>query len=138
MLQNDQSRAKTPERTEKKEPLQHRNPLRAGVSQELALALQAVQAGISLVQLPPAQLLALSAHIGNSALVDLMAQQGRQLSFAPVTLPQGEARTEPLAVTVSPLDTASSPDWAALPAVQAEPANAAGWNAQGGVSFAGS
>ena len=138
MLQNDQSRAKAPERADKKQPLQHRKPLRAGVPQALTLAMQAVQAGVPLVQLPHAQLLALSARIGNSALIDLMAQQGRQLSFTPVTLPQGEVRTEPLAVTVSPPDMASPPDWAALPAVQAEPADAEGWNAQGGVAFAGS
>lgn len=138
MLQNDQSRAKAPERAEKKEPLQHRKSLRAGASQELTLALQAVQAGVPLVRLPPAQILALSARIGNSALLSLMTQQSRHLPSDPVTLPQGEVQTEPLAVTISPLDAAAPPDWAALPAVQAEPADAAGWNAQGGVSFAGS
>lgn len=138
MLRNEQSRAKASERAEKKAPFQHRKSLRAGVSQELTLALQAVRAGVPLVQLPPVQILALSARIGNSALLSLMAQQSSKISFAPVTLPQGEVRTEPLTVTISPLDTVVPPDWAALPVVQAQPADTAGWNAQGGVSFAGS
>lgn len=138
MLRNEQSRAKASERAEKKAPFQHRKSLRAEGSQELTLALQAVRAGVPLVQLPPVQILALSARIGNSALLSLMAQQSSKISFAPVTLPQGEVRTEPLTVTISPLDTVVPPDWAALSVVQAQPADTAGWNTQGGVSFAGS
>lgn len=138
MLQNDQSRAKVSERAVRKEQRQQHKTLRTGAPQALTLAIQAVQAGVPLTHLPPAQLLALSARIGNSALLALMAQQQGRNEFTPAVLPAGEAKTEPMTVAASPLDAAASPDWAALPALQTAPAEASGLNTQGGVAFAGS
>lgn len=136
MQQTEQNRAKAvePARQQKEQqahPLPDYAPAMA-----LTLALQAVQAGIPLTQMPASMVLALSAEIGNSALLDLMAQQGNSLELITAVPPPLTARTEPFTVTAAPLAALSPPDWAGMPPVQAAPASPSGL-AMGGALFAG-
>ena len=103
----------------------------------LLLALRAVQAGVPLTSLPAAMVLALSAQLGNSALLDMMAQQGKQIETVTALPPPDAVRTAPKDIAAAPAAAADPPDWAAMPAVQAAPASPAGLAAQGGAPYAG-
>src|SRR5699024_11942737 len=105
--------------------------------QQMLLALRAVQAGVPLTSLPAAMVLALSAQLGNSALLDLMAQQGKQIETVTALPPPDAVRTAPKDIAAAPAAAADPPDWAAMPAVQAAPASPAGLAAQGGAPYAG-
>lgn len=134
MQQNEQNAARTSAHHSQqvREDKQRRRAAQSE-QQALRIALEAVQAGVPLTRLPAAMVLALSAQMGNSALLALLAGQDRRIE--PVT-----ALPPPDAVRTAPKDikTASAPpDWAALPAVQAAPAAPDGLAGQGGVSFAG-
>ena len=129
MQQTEQNRAKAVEPTrQQKEQQSHAWPER-GQAMALTLALQAVQAGIPLTQMPASMVLALSAEIGNSALLDWMARQGDSLELI-------TARIAPFTITAAPLAALSPPDWAGMPPVQAAPASPSGL-AMGGALFAG-
>ena len=88
----------------------------------MLLALRAVQAGVPLTSLPAAMVLALSAQLGNSALLDLMAQQGKQIEIVTALPPPDAVRTAPKDIAAAPAAAADPPGWAAMPAVQAAPA----------------
>lgn len=137
MQQTEQGQVRTAEPAREQERL-HRPALRQDDSrQTLAHALQAVQAGIPLTRLPASMVLALSAQIGNSALLDLMAQQGRGPDTVTAHPPQQAVRTEPVQITAAPVQTAAPPPWAAMPAAQTAPASPSGLMTQGGVPYAG-
>lgn len=136
MQQTEQNRAKAVEPArQQKEQQSHAWPEHSQ-AMALTLALQAVQAGIPLTQMPASMVLALSAEIGNSALLDLMAQQGNSLELITAVPPPLAARTEPFTITATPLAALSSPNWAGMPPVQAAPASPSGL-AMGGALFAG-
>lgn len=138
MQQTEQNAARTPAHR----PLQaQEDKQRRGAAQNeqhtLRLALQAVQAGVTLTRLPAAMVLALSAQLGNSALLDLMAQQGKQIETVTALPPPDAVRTAPKDIAAAPAAAADPPGWAAMPAVQAAPASPAGLAAQGGAPYAG-
>ena len=105
--------------------------------QTLRIALEAVQAGVPLTRLPAAMVLALSAQLGNSALLALLAGQDRRIEPVTALPPPDAVRTAPKDIKTAPAAASAPPDWAALPAVQAAPAAPDGLAGQGGVSFAG-
>lgn len=137
MQQTEQSRAMQSQPARKEEKTAHRQFDRTGAPQTLLLALQAVQAGVPLTRLPASMLLALSAQLGNSALLDLMAQQGRGPETITSLPPPRAVETRPMDITTAPVPVVSPPDWAAMPAAQTAPASPAGLAMQGGVSLAG-
>ena len=137
MQQTEQSRAKQSQPARKEEKTAHRQFDRTGAPQTLLLALQAVQAGVPLTRLPASMLLALSAQLGNSALLDLMAQQGRGPETITALPPPRAVETRPMDITAAPVPVVSPPDWAAMPAAQTASASPAGLAMQGGVSLAG-
>lgn len=136
MQQTEQSVAKTSELHPKQEQKDARQQ-KTESGQQMLLALRAVQAGVPLTSLPAAMVLALSAQLGNSALLDLMAQQGKQIETVTALPPPDAVRTAPKDIAAAPAAAADPPDWAAMPAVQAEPASPAGLAAQGGAPYAG-
>ena len=134
MQQTEQNAARTPAHR----PLQaqedkQRRSAAQNEQHTLRLALQAVQAGVPLTRLPAAMVLALSAQMGNSALLDLLAGQDRRIEPVTALPPPDAVRTAPKDIKTAP----APPDWAALPAVQAAPAASDGLAGQGGVPFAG-
>lgn len=138
MQQTEQNAARTPAHR----PLQaQEDKQRRGAAQNeqhtLRLALQAVQAGVPLTRLPAAMVLALSAQMGNSALLDLLAGQDRRIEPVTALPPPDAVRTAPKDIKTAPAAASAPPDWAALPAVQAAPAAPDGLAGQGGVPFAG-
>ena len=137
--QTEQSIAKTSEQQTKQERNASRQQMQESGQQTLLLALRAVQAGVPPTRLPAAMVLALSAQLGNSALLDLMAQKGKQIETVTALPPQDAVRTEPkdIARAAAPAAAADPPNWAAMPAVQAAPASPAGIAAQGGAPYAG-
>lgn len=136
MQQTEQSVAKTSELHSKQEQKEARQQ-KTESGQQMLLALRAVQAGVPLTSLPAAMVLALSAQLGNSALLDLMAQQGKQIETVTALPPPGAVQTAPKDIAAAPAAAADPPDWAAMPAVQAAPASPAGLAAQGGAPYAG-
>lgn len=136
MQQTEQSVAKTSELHPKQEQKDARQQ-KTESGQQMLLALRAVQAGVPLTSLPAAMVLALSAQLGNSALLDLMAQQGKQIETVTALPPPDAVRTAPKDIAAAPAAAADPPDWAAMPAVQAAPASPAGLAAQGGAPYAG-
>ena len=136
MQQTEQSVAKTSELHSKQEQKEARQQ-KTESGQQMLLALRAVQAGVPLTSLPAAMVLALSAQLGNSALLDLMAQQGKQIETVTALPPPDAVRTAPKDIAAAPAAAADPPGWAAMPAVQAAPASPAGLAAQGGASYAG-
>lgn len=136
MQQTEQSVAKTSELHPKQEQKDARQQ-KTESGQQMLLALRAVQAGVPLTSLPAAMVLALSAQLGNSALLDLMAQQGKQIETVTALPPPGAVQTAPKDIAAAPAAAADPPDWAAMPAVQAAPASPAGLAAQGGAPYAG-
>ena len=136
MQQTEQSVAKTSELHSKQEQKEARQQ-KTESGQQMLLALRAVQAGVPLTSLPAAMVLALSAQLGNSALLDLMAQQGKQIEIVTALPPPDAVRTAPKDIAAAPAAAADPPGWAAMPAVQAAPASPAGLAAQGGASYAG-
>ena len=137
MQQTEQSVAKTSELQPKQEQKDARQQKTESGQQMLLLALRAVQAGVPLTSLPAAMVLALSAQLGNSALLDLMAQQGKQIETVTALPPPDAVRTAPKDIAAAPAAAADPPGWAAMPAVQAAPASPAGLAAQGGAPYAG-
>ena len=136
MQQTEQSVAKTSELHPKQEQKDARQQ-KTESGQQMLLALRAMQAGVPLTSLPAAMVLALSAQLGNSALLDLMAQQGKQIETVTALPPPGAVQTAPKDIAAAPAAAADPPDWAAMPAVQAAPASPAGLAAQGGAPYAG-
>ena len=136
MQQTEQSVAKTSELHPKLEQKDARQQ-KTESGQQMLLALRAVQAGVPLTSLPAAMVLALSAQLGNSALLDLMAQQGKQIETVTALPPPDAVRTAPKDIAAAPAAAADPPGWAAMPAVQAAPASPAGLAAQGGAPYAG-
>lgn len=136
MQQTEQSVAKTSELHPKQEQKDARQQ-KTESGQQMLLALRAMQAGVPLTSLPAAMVLALSAQLGNSALLDLMAQQGKQIETVTALPPPDAVRTAPKDIAAAPAAAADPPDWAAMPAVQAAPASPAGLAAQGGAPYAG-
>ena len=136
MQQTEQSVAKTSELHSKQEQKEARQQ-KTETGQQMVLALRAVQAGVPLTSLPAAMVLALSAQLGNSALLDLMAQQGKQIETVTALPPPDAVRTAPKDIAAAPAAAADPPGWAAMPAVQAAPASPAGLAAQGGAPYAG-
>ena len=136
MQQTEQSVAKTSELHPKQEQKDARQQ-KTESGQQMLLALRAVQAGVPLTSLPAAMVLALSAQLGNSALLDLMAQQGKQIETVTALPPPDAVRTAPKDSAAAPAAAADPPGWAAMPAVQAAPASPAGLAAQGGAPYAG-
>lgn len=136
MQQTEQSVAKTSELHPKQEQKDARQQ-KTESGQQMLLALRAVQAGVPLTSLPAAMVLALSAQLGNSALLDLMAQQGKQIETVTALPPPGAVQTVPKDIAAAPAAAADPPGWAAMPAVQAAPASPAGLAAQGGAPYAG-
>lgn len=136
MQQTEQSVAKTSELHPKQEQKDARQQ-KTESGQQMLLALRAVQAGVPLTSLPAAMVLALSAQLGNSALLDLMAQQGKQIETVTALPPPGAVQTAPKDIAAAPAAATDPPDWAAMPAVQAAPASPAGLAAQGGAPYAG-
>lgn len=136
MQQTEQSVAKTSELHPKQEQKDARQQ-KTESGQQMLLALRAVQAGVPLTSLPAAMVLAFSAQLGNSALLDLMAQQGKQIETVTALPPPDAVRTAPKDIAAAPAAAADPPDWAAMPAVQAAPASPAGLAAQGGAPYAG-
>lgn len=136
MQQTEQSVAKTSELHPKQEQKDARQQ-KTESGQQMLLALRAVQAGVPLTSLPAAMVLALSAQLGNSALLDLMAQQGKQIETVTALPPPDAVRTAPKDIAAAPAAAADPPGWAAMPAVQAAPASPAGLAAQGGAPYAG-
>lgn len=136
MQQTEQSVAKTSELHSKQEQKEARQQ-KTESGQQMLLALRAVQAGVPLTSLPAAMVLALSAQLGNSALLDLMAQQGKQIEIVTALPPPDAVRTAPKDIAAAPAAAADPPGWAAMPAVQAAPASPAGLAAQGGAPYAG-
>ena len=92
----------------------------------LTAALQAVQAGVPLQSLPAPVVLALSASVGNSGLLDLLALQSNRRETATAPMEQPSVQTEPFQVGPVPQETVSPPAWTAFPAAQAAPASPAG------------
>ena len=137
MQQTEQSVAKTSELHPKQEQKDARQQKTESGQQTLLLALRAMQAGVPLTSLPAAMVLALSAQLGNSALLDLMAQQGKQIETVTALPPPGAVQTVPKDIAAAPAAAADPPGWAAMPAVQAAPASPAGLAAQGGAPYAG-
>lgn len=90
-----------------------------------------------LTRLPAAMVLALSAQMGNSALLALLAGQDRRIEPVTALPPPDAVRTAPKDIKTASAAASAPPDWAALPAVQAAPAAPDGLAGQGGVSFAG-
>mgnify|MGYP005774551331 CR=1 FL=1 len=136
MQQTEQSVAKTSELHPKQEQKDARQQ-KTESGQQMLLALRAVQAGVPLTSLPAAMVVALSAQLGNSALLDLMAQQGKQIETVTALPPPDAVRTAPKDIAAAPAAATDPPDWAAMPAVQAAPASPAGLAAQGGAPYAG-
>ena len=136
MQQTEQSVAKTSELHPKQEQKDARQQ-KTESGQQMLLALRAMQAGVPLTSLPAAMVLALSAQLGNSALLDLMAQQGKQIETVTALPPPDAVRTAPKDIAAAPAAAADPPGWAAMPAVQAAPASPAGLAAQGGAPYAG-
>ena len=136
MQQTEQSVAKTSELHPKQEQKDARQQ-KTESGPQMLLALRAVQAGVPLTRLPAAMVLALSAQLVNSALLDLMAQQGKQIETVTALPPPGAVQTAPKDIAAAPAAAADPPDWAAMPAVQAAPASPAGLAAQGGAPYAG-
>ena len=136
MQQTEQSVAKTSELHSKQEQKDAQQQ-KTESGQQMLLALRAVQAGVPLTSLPAAMVLALSAQLGNSALLDLMAQQGKQIETVTALPPPDAVRTAPKDIAAAPAAATDPPDWAAMPAVQAAPASPAGLAAQGGAPYAG-
>lgn len=136
MQQTEQSVAKTSELHSKQEQKDAQQQ-KTESGQQMLLALRAMQAGVPLTSLPAAMVLALSAQLGNSALLDLMAQQGKQIETVTALPPPDAVRTAPKDIAAAPAAAADPPDWAAMPAVQAAPASPAGLAAQGGAPYAG-
>ena len=136
MQQTAQSVAKTSELHSKQEQKEARQQ-KTESGQQMLLALRAEQAGVPLTSLPAAMVLALSAQLGNRALLDRMAQQGKQIETGTALPPPDAVRTAPKDIAAAPAAAADPPDWAAMPAVQAAPASPAGLAAQGGAPYAG-
>ena len=134
MQQTEQGRARRPDEAAKQQKQQQARSRPDSAQQLLTLAVQSLQAGMPLERLPAPLILALSGQIGNSALLELMAGQGRGPDTARTYPPAQPVLCRALPVQTGEPAAADAPAWSEMPAVQAAPAAPA---ALGGAAFAG-
>lgn len=102
----------------------------------MACALQAVQAGVPLTQMPDDLVLMLSGQVGNQALLGWMAQHVGRMQAVSLLPPVYPVQTEPFCVHVDVPEVLTPPEWTQMPALGTAPGVVPGVSVQGGGLFA--
>lgn len=102
----------------------------------MARALQAVQAGVPLTQIPYDLVLTLSGQIGNQALLGWMAQRAGRVQTVSLMPPVHPVQTQPFSVHADVPEVLTPPEWTQMPALGTAPGAVPRLSVQGGGLFA--